>query len=288
MKNTTNKAFRLTLHMTALSVLLLLLAVFSSLLLFSLPSMKSLGWGFYTGRLWNPFTNEFGVLPFVFGTLATSFLALLMTVPSSLALSLLLGEYSREGGVASFLNSLIDLLAGIPSVIYGFWGMLVLIPLVRKVEEALRVPPFGVGIFTASLVLAIMILPYSASLGREVLKLVPQEQKEAAYALGATRYEVLRRVSIPYARSGIFAGFLLSLGRALGETMAVTMLIGNANILPGGIFSPGNTMASVIANEFSEATDSLYVASLIQVALVLFLLTTLINLLGKRLIRRGL
>ena len=288
MKNTTNKAFRLTLHMTALSVLLLLLAVFSSLLLFSLPSMKSLGWGFYTGRLWNPFTNEFGVLPFVFGTLATSFLALLMTVPSSLALSLRLGEYSREGGVASFLNSLIDLLAGIPSVIYGFWGMLVLIPLVRKVEEALRVPPFGVGIFTASLVLAIMILPYSASLGREVLKLVPQEQKEAAYALGATRYEVLRRVSIPYARSGIFAGFLLSLGRALGETMAVTMLIGNANILPGGIFSPGNTMASVIANEFSEATDPLYVASLIQVALVLFLLTTLINLLGKRLIRRGL
>lgn len=288
MKNTTNKAFRLTLHMTALSVLLLLLAVFSSLLLFSLPSMKSLGWGFYTGRLWNPFTNEFGVLPFVVGTLATSFLALLMTVPSSLALSLLLGEYSREGGVASFLNSLIDLLAGIPSVIYGFWGMLVLIPLVRKAEEALRVPPFGVGIFTASLVLAIMILPYSASLGREVLKLVPQEQKEAAYALGATRYEVLRRVSIPYARSGIFAGFLLSLGRALGETMAVTMLIGNANILPGGIFSPGNTMASVIANEFSEATDSLYVASLIQVALVLFLLTTLINLLGKRLIRRGL
>ena len=288
MKNTTNKAFRLTLHMTALSVLLLLLAVFSSLLLFSLPSMKSLGWGFYTGRLWNPFTNEFGVLPFVFGTLATSFLALLMTVPSSLALSLLLGEYSREGGVASFLNALIDLLAGIPSVIYGFWGMLVLIPLVRKVEEALRVPPFGVGIFTASLVLAIMILPYSASLGREVLKLVPQEQKEAAYALGATRYEVLRRVSIPYARSGIFAGFLLSLGRALGETMAVTMLIGNANILPGGIFSPGNTMASVIANEFSEATDPLYVASLIQVALVLFLLTTLINLLGKRLIRRGL
>ena len=287
MKNTTNKAFRLTLHMTALSVLLLLLAVFSSLLLFSLPSMKSLGWGFYTGRLWNPFTNEFGVLPFVVGTLATSFLALLMTVPSSLALALRLGEYSREGGVASFLNSLIDLLAGIPSVIYGFWGMLVLIPLVRKVEEALRVPPFGVGIFTASLVLAIMILPYSASLGRDVLKLVPQEQKEAAYALGATRYEVLRRVSIPYARSGIFAGFLLSLGRALGETMAVTMLIGNANILPGGIFSPGNTMASVIANEFSEATDPLYVASLIQVALVLFLLTTLINLLGKRLIRRG-
>lgn len=288
MKNTTNKGFRLILLMTALSVLFLLLAVFSSLLLSSLPSMKDLGWGFYTGKAWNPFTNEFGVLPFVVGTLSTSFLALLMTVPSSLALSLLLGEYSREGGVASFLNSLIDLLAGIPSVIYGFWGMLVLIPLVREVEVSLKVPPFGVGIFTASLVLAIMILPYSASLGREVLKLVPQEQKEAAYALGATRYEVLRRVSIPYARSGIFAGFLLSLGRALGETMAVTMLIGNANILPGGIFSPGNTMASVIANEFSEATDPLYVASLIQVALVLFLLTTIINLLGKRLIRRSL
>lgn len=288
MKNTTNKGFRLILLMTALSVLFLLLAVFSSLLLSSLPSMKDLGWGFYTGKAWNPFTNEFGVLPFVVGTLSTSFLALLMTVPSSLALSLLLGEYSREGGVASFLNSLIDLLAGIPSVIYGFWGMLVLIPLVREVEVSLKVPPFGVGIFTASLVLAIMILPYSASLGREVLKLVPQEQKEAAYALGATRYEVLRRVSIPYARSGIFAGFLLSLGRALGETMAVTMLIGNANILSGGIFSPGNTMASVIANEFSEATDPLYVASLIQVALVLFLLTTIINLLGKRLIRRSL
>jgi len=153
-------------------------------------------------------------------------------------------------------------------------------------EMKLGVAPYGVGIFTASLVLSIMIIPYSASIGREVISLVPSDLKEAALSLGATRFEVIRQVILPYAGSGIVAGILLSLGRALGETMAVTMVIGNSNFIPKGIFSPANTLASVIANEFTEATGNLYLASLIELGLVLFIVTTLINLIGKLIIRR--
>jgi len=147
-------------------------------------------------------------------------------------------------------------------------------------------PPYGVGIFTSSAILAIMIIPYSASLGREVIALVPTDVKEAAYSLGATRFEVIRDIIFPYARSGIFAGFLLSLGRALGETMAVTMVIGNANILPRNIFAPGNTMASVIANEFTEASGDLYLSALIEIGIVLFLVTTIVNIIGRIIIKK--
>jgi len=197
-----------------------------------------------------------------------------------------LGEYSRHGNASTFMKSVIELLAGIPSVIYGFWGLFLLVPLVRSLETALGVSPQGVGIFTSSLVLAVMIIPYAASIGTEVISLVPSDLKEAALSLGATRFEVIRKVVLPYAYSGIFAGILLALGRALGETMAVTMVIGNSNFLPESIFSPGNTMASVIANEFTEATGSLYLASLIELALVLFIVTTIINILGKLIIRK--
>jgi phosphate transport system permease protein len=181
---------------------------------------------------------------------------------------------------------MIELLAGVPSVIYGFCGLFLLAPLVRALEIELGVAPYGVGIFTASLVLSIMIIPYTASIGREVISLVPSNLKEAALSLGATRFEVIRKVVLPYAGSGIFAGILLSLGRALGETMAVTMVIGNSNFIPKSIFSPANTLASVIANEFTEATGSLYLASLVELGLVLFVVTTVINIVGKWIIRQ--
>jgi phosphate transport system permease protein len=216
----------------------------------------------------------------------TSFLALLISLPFSLAISIFIGEYFREGLLSSILRQVTELLAGIPSIIYGFWALFILVPIVRSLQIKLGVFPYGVGIFTASLILSVMIIPYAASIGREVISLVPSDIKEAAYALGATRQEVVTRVILPYARSGIAAGILLALGRALGETMAVTMVIGNSNRLPHSIFSPANTMASVIANEFTEATGRLYLASLIEVGLLLFLVTLTISIIGRYILRK--
>ena len=181
---------------------------------------------------------------------------------------------------------MVELIAGIPSVIFGFFGIFVLVPVVRTLEIKLGVEPYGVGIFTSSLILSFMIIPFSASIGREVISMVPSDIKEAAYSLGATKYEVIKNVIIPYAKSGIFAGILLALGRALGETMAVTMVIGNSNFLPKNIFAPSNTMASVIANEFTEATGNLYLSSLIEIGVLLFIVTTIINIVGKIIIRK--
>jgi phosphate transport system permease protein len=279
-------SFRKILYLAGLSLLVLLLAVFFSLVIESLPSLRRFGFGFLIGKTWDPVQGEFGALPFLVGTLMSSFIALLMAMIFSLPVSIFLGEYFRQGGASTFMKSVIELLAGIPSVIYGFWGLFLLVPLVRNLETLLGVPPLGVGIFASSLVLAVMIIPYAASIGTEVMRLVPADLKEAAFSLGATRFEVIRKVILPYAYSGIFAGILLALGRALGETMAVTMVIGNSNYIPKSIFSPGNTMASVIANEFTEATGSLYLASLIELALVLFLVTLVINVLGKLIIRK--
>lgn len=170
-------------------------------------------------------------------------------------------------------------------MIYGLWGFFLLMPMMRVIEIKLGVPPHGVGILTSSLILAIMIIPFSASIGREVITLVPSDLKEAAYSLGATRFEVIKNIIIPYARSGIIAGILLALGRAIGETMAVTMLIGNSNFLPTSIFSPANTMASVIANEFAEATG-ITASSLVYIALVLFLVTMMVNIAGTYIIKK--
>jgi phosphate transport system permease protein len=180
----------------------------------------------------------------------------------------------------------VELIAAVPSVIYGFWGLIVLVPIVQKIEMKTGILPYGTGIFTASLILAIMIIPFAASLGKEMIRLVPASLKEGAYSLGATRYEVILNVIWPYSKPGLFAGVLLSLGRALGETMAVTMVIGNTSMVPKNIFSPGNTMASVIANEFTEADHTLYLSALIELGLVLFLVTIVINLAGKRIIKR--
>jgi phosphate transport system permease protein len=279
-------AFRRSLYVAALCILVLLAGIFLTLLVDSIPSIKSLGLGFVYGRTWDPVAGRYGALPFLVGTLATSFLALAVSVPFSLAISIFLGEYFRHGAVSSFLKSAIDLLAGIPSVVYGFWGLLVLVPVVRGLELKLGVLPYGVGIFTSAVVLAVMIIPYSAALGREVIQLVPGDLKEAGLSLGATRFEVIRKIILPYARSGILAGTVLALGRAIGETMAVTMVIGNSNFLPKSIFSPANTMASVIANEFAEATGKIYVSSLVQVGLLLFVVTTIVNIVGRYVIRK--
>jgi phosphate transport system permease protein len=279
-------SFRKLLAMAGAFVLLLLVAVFFFLVISSFPAIRNFGIRFLFSSTWDPVKNEFGAFPFLVGTLATSFLALVISVVFSIPISIFLGEYDARGSRAAFIKTMIELLAGVPSVIYGFCGLFLLAPLVRILQMKLGVAPYGVGIFTASLVLSIMIIPYSASIGREVIRLVPSDLKEAALSLGATRFEMIRKVVLPYAGSGIVAGILLSLGRALGETMAVTMVIGNSNFIPKDIFSPANTLASVIANEFTEATGNLYLASLIELGLVLFIVTTLINLIGKLIIRR--
>jgi phosphate transport system permease protein len=258
-----------------------------TLVLKSMPSILVLGAKFLWQRTWNPVSGVFGALPFLVGTLITSFLALIISIPFSLAIGIYLGEYHPKGWLSGLIKNAVELIAAVPSVIYGFWGLFVLVPLVRQLEMKIGVLPYGIGIFTASLILALMIIPYAASLIREVVRVVPNRLKEGAYSLGATRYEVIRYVILPYVKSGIFAGILLSLGRALGETMAVTMVIGNTNMIPNSIFSTGNTMASVIANEFTEAANTLYLSALIELGLVLFLVTVVINYIGKRLITRA-
>lgn len=279
-------AFKRTLFITSIVMIVIALGMFLTLLVHSMPSIRALGAGYLWGTTWDPVNNVYGGLPFLVGTLLTSFLALIISVPFSYAIAIYLGEYKTSGWFSGFLKNIVELVAAVPSVIYGFWALVVLVPLVRMLETKLNVAPYGVGIFTASLVLAVMIIPYAASLGRELIRLTPASLKEGAYSLGATRYEVLKNITLPYTKSGLFAGLLLSLGRALGETMAVTMVIGNTNMLPTNIFSPGNTMASVIANEFTEADRAVYLSALIELGLLLFLVTVVINIIGKFIIKR--
>ena len=226
--------------------------------------------------------ESYGALPFITGTLLTTILALLMCIPFSLPVALFTGEYFRGKKIAAVLGTVTDLLAGIPSIIYGFWGFYVL----RNVFMHLNLSPQGSGILTAAFVLAIMIVPYAASLSSEFIKMVPSDLKEGAYAMGATRAEVIRRVVFPMAGSGIFSAYILAIGRALGETMTVTMLIGNTNQMPETLRTTGNTMASIIANQFGEA-DGLKLSSLIAIGLLLFLITAVINMIGKILIRKA-
>lgn len=278
--------FRKTLTIAAISLIILVMAFCFTLIIYSIPSFKALGIRFLYGKTWDPVNNIFGAYPFLLGTLITSFLALIISLPFSISIALFLGEYYPRGWFSNLLKNAIELIAAIPSVIYGFWGLFVLVPIVRQLEMKFGVLPYGIGIMTASLILSVMIIPYAASMGREIVKMTPLKLKEAAYSLGATRYEVIRYVIFPYAKSGLFAGVLLSLGRALGETMAVTMVIGNSSLIPKNIFAPGNTMASVIANEFTEAAGSVYLSALIELGLVLFLVTAIINIAGKGIIKR--
>jgi phosphate transport system permease protein len=249
----------------------------------SIPAFREFGLKFIITNEWNPTEGKevYGALPFIAGTLITSLLALIICIPLASSTSLFIAEYFRNTRHARILGSLVDLLAGVPSIVYGLWGFYALRPLLIK----LGLSDQGFGIFTSSLILAIMIIPYATSLSTEIISMVPDELKEAAYSLGATRLEVIIHIIIPGARSGIIASYILALGRALGETMAVTMLIGNSNVIPKGLFSTGNTMASIIANQFGEASG-LKLSSLIAIGLILFLLTGVVNGIGKFIIKK--
>ena len=284
-------------NLTAL-LALLLVGVFVSivvvLLVESWGSIGMFGWGFLTGSKWDPVFKEFGALPFIYGTLLSSLLALLQAVPLSIGTALFLSELS-PGWLRAPVSFLVELLATIPSVIYGLWGIFVLIPWVRGyVSPALSAtlgflpffqgPNYGVGMLTASMILAVMVVPYVTSVTFEVIQAVPNAQREAALALGATKWEMLRMAVLPYGRTGIIGAVILGLGRAIGETMAVTMVIGNRPEIAVSLFAPGSTMASVIANEFAEATYDLYVQALVEVGLVLLIITVLVNALARLLV----
>ncbi len=266
-----------------LLILIISAGIVFSLFRGSLPAIKEFGLKFIFANEWNPTSGKefYGALPFIAGTLITSILALLICIPLAFSTSLFVSEYFRGTRVANILSSLVDLLAGIPSIVYGLWGFYTLRPLIIN----LGLSDQGFGIFTASLILAIMIIPFATSLSNEIIIMVPDELKEAAYSLGATRLEVIFNVIIPNASSGIIASYILALGRALGETMAVTMLIGNSNVIPSGLFSTGNTMASIIANQFGEASG-LKLSSLIAIGLLLFAITGIVNSIGKYIIRK--
>lgn len=278
-----DKVTKTVLFSASLLVLIVSAGIVFSLAKGSIPAFKEYGLKFIVTNEWNPTAGHevYGALPFIAGTLITSVLALIICLPLAFSTSLFIAEYFRNSRVASILSTLVDLLAGIPSIVYGLWGFYTLRPFIIK----LGLSDQGFGIFTSSLILAIMIIPFATSLSTEIIAMVPDELKEAAYSLGATRLEVIFNVIIPNARSGIIASYILALGRALGETMAVTMLIGNSNVVPSGLFATGNTMASIIANQFGEASG-LKLSALIAIGLILFAITGIVNSLGKYIIRK--
>ncbi|MGH9454539.1 MAG: phosphate ABC transporter permease subunit PstC [Terriglobia bacterium] len=274
-------------------VLLTVLLVYELWVSCSLPRHK-FGLAFFVTRVWDPVFDHFGALPFIYGTVVTSAVALFVAVPLGIGASIFLAELA-PARVSDTLEFFIDLLAAVPSVIYGLLGIFIVVPIMRdSVEPALKStfgflplfqgPAYGIGFLTAGVVLAIMAIPYIISVSREVLLSVPRDQREAALALGATRWESTWKVVVPFARTGIMGSIFLALARALGETMAVTMVIGNAPIMSASLFSPGNSIASVIAAQFTEATGDLYLQALIELGLVLFLLTFVLNGLARILI----
>lgn len=278
-----DKVTKAILFSASLIVLMVSAGIVFSLVKGSIPAFKEFGLKFIITNEWNPTEGKevYGALPFIAGTLITSVLALIICLPLAFSTSLFVAEYFRNSRVSSILSALVDLLAGIPSIVYGLWGFYTLRPFI----VSLGLSEQGFGIFTSSLILAIMIIPFATSLSTEIIAMVPDELKEAAYSLGATKLEVIFNVIIPNARSGIIASYILALGRALGETMAVTMLIGNSNVIPGGLFATGNTMASIIANQFGEASG-LKLSSLIAIGLILFAITGIVNSTGKYIIKK--
>lgn len=280
-----DKIFRAILILSAIVIPIIGGGIILSLACDAYGAFEKFGfWNFIISDEWSytPGNERYGALPFITGTMLTTALALVFCIPFSLPIALFVGEYFRGKKVATVLSTVTDLLAGIPSIIYGLWGFYALRPLFIE----LNISPQGSGILTSAFVLAIMIVPYAASLSAEFIKMVPSDLKEGAYAMGATRAEVIRRVVFPMAGSGVFSAYILAIGRALGETMAVTMLIGNTNDIPDTLTATGNTMASIIANQFGEA-DGLKLSALIAIGLILFLITAIINMIGKVLIRRA-
>jgi phosphate transport system permease protein len=274
----------------AVGVLILLGAVIVSLIIGSLPALRAFGFSFLIEERWNPVTEKFGALAAIYGTIITSFLAMLIAVPVGLLISVFLTELCplslrRPIGIA------IELLAGIPSIIYGIWGLFVFAPFLQQTLQPFLIslfgsvpilsslfagPPYGIGILTAGLILAIMVLPFITSISREVFEAVPPMLKEAAYGVGCTTWEVVRYVVLPYTRVGVIGGVMLGLGRALGETMAVTFVIGNAHRISASILAPGTTISATIANEFTEAVGDLYTSALIALGLILFAITFIV------------
>lgn len=295
-----DKLFRLTTRTFAFLVLATLVGILLSLLVGALPSIKHFGFGFFTSTDWDPVAEKFGALVPIYGTLVTSFIALLIGVPVSFGIAVFLTELcppwlKRPLGIA------VELLAGIPSIIYGMWGLFVFAPLFGEyvqpwlIENAGEWPligflfqgaPMGIGIFTAGLILAIMIIPFISSVMRDVFEVVPPMLKESAYGLGSTTWEVVRYVVLPYTKTGVVGGIMLGLGRALGETMAVTFVIGNSTNFATGLFEPGNSIASSLANEFAEASGELYLSSLIYLGLILFFITFVVLSISKLLLLR--
>ncbi|MBI4468341.1 MAG: phosphate ABC transporter permease subunit PstC [Acidobacteria bacterium] len=277
----------------ALSILILLVWMLITLALNARQALARFGWGFLWGRTWDPVREQFGALPFVYGTIVSSTLALCIAVPLSLGVAIFLSEHAPRGweNVVAFL---VDTLAAIPSVIYGLWGIFILSPALRNYIEPwlastfgflplFQGPPYGIGMLAGGIILAIMVLPIITAVSRDVLQAVPNTQREAALSLGATRWETTR-VVLAHARAGLTGAVILGLGRAIGETMAVTMVIGNRPEISYSLFDPSYTIASVIANEFNEATYELYVQALIELGLILFLVTLIVNAVARLLV----
>lgn len=254
----------------------------------AMPSIREFGWSFITSSEWDPVAGHFGAAPFIFGTVASSLLALLLAVPLSVGLAIFLTELAPRW-LAAPISFATELLAAIPSVIYGLWGIFVMVPWLRDAIqrpiadslgerwEIFSGPAYGSSIMAGGVILAIMIIPFVSAVSREVLAAVPRDQREAALALGATRWEMTWQVALPYALPGVIGAVILGLGRALGETMAITMVIGNRPEIPESLFAPGYSMASVLANEFAEASGDLYLAALMEIGLILFAITVIVN-----------
>lgn len=287
--------FRWTTRLMAYAIGLLLLLLLWEVIGSSTAAREKFGWGFVSGRVWDPVGEEFGALPFIFGTLVSSAIALLIAVPLGVGTALFLTDLAPRW-LRQPLVMLVEMLAGIPSVILGLWGVFVMVPFLREsgfpllrelfgFSALFSGPVYGVSMLAGGIIIAIMILPIITSVSREILRSVPNLQREAAYALGATRWEVTRIAVLSYARSGIFGAAILGLGRALGETMAVTMVIGNRAEISASLLAPGYTLASVIANEFAEASSDVYLAALFEIALVLLAITVLVNALAQLLLK---
>lgn len=282
----------------ALAIPLLIILVAIEVFVGGWPALKEFGLSFLASSDWDPANGVYGAAPAIFGTLVSSALALLLATPLAMGVAIFLAEFAPRW-LRQPMAFLVDLLAAIPSVVYGFWGIVFLVPLLREnvmpfLGNTLGLantpffagPAYGRSMLAAGVILAIMILPYISAVSREVLMAVPRSQREAALALGATRWEMIRDAVIPYAKSGLFGGIILGLGRALGETMAVTMVIGNRAEISASLFAPGYTMASVIANEFTEATDDLHLSALMAIGAVLLVITIIVNAIARWLVWR--
>jgi phosphate transport system permease protein len=297
---TTDSFFRYLTRAAAITVLAILFGVFVSLALGAWPAFRAFGLDFLTAQTWNPVTDKFGALPPIYGTIVTALIAMAIAVPVGIGIAIFLTELCPRL-LRQPIGIAIELLAGIPSIIYGIWGLFVFAPFLQQhvqpalidlfggiplLNQVFAGPPYGIGIFTAGLILAIMVIPFVSSISRDVFETTPAVLKESAYALGCTKWEVISSVVVPYGRSGVLGGVMLGLGRALGETMAVTFVIGNAHKISASILAPGTTISATIANEFTEAVGDLYTASLIALGFILFVITFIVLAIARYMLSR--